>query len=156
MAENLQPFVCGGFSACFSSSIIHPIDLTKVRLQLAGEGIESGKRRHGAVTVIRNIIATEGVSGLYSGLTAALTRQATYGTARIGLHRMFSNWLVDFNNGSPIPFWQKTLSGLSSGAIAVCIGNPFDVALVRMQADGSKPMDRRRNYRGVLPDSVAQ
>jgi hypothetical protein len=25
--EALQPFVCGGLSACFASAIIHPIDL---------------------------------------------------------------------------------------------------------------------------------
>jgi hypothetical protein len=39
--------------------------------------------------------------------------------------------------GGPIPFWMKTLSGMSSGAIAVCIGTPFDVALVRMQVISS-------------------
>lgn len=148
-AETLQPFVCGGLAACFSSSVIHPIDLTKVRLQLAGEGLAPGQAKPGALQIVRQTVAAEGIKGLYSGLSAALTRQATYGTARIGLHRVFSNKLVEMNGGESIPFWQKTLSGLCSGAIAVCIGTPFDVALVRMQADGSKPVEQRRGYKGV-------
>ncbi len=127
-----------------------PIDLTKVRLQLAGESIPAGQARPTTLSVMRSAVAANGVSGLYSGLTASLTRQATYGTARIGLHRSFSDKLVAMNGGAEIPFWQKTLSGLASGAIAVCIGTPFDVALVRMQSDGSKPAAERRNYRNVV------
>lgn len=57
---------------------------------------------------------------------------------------------MQLNKGAEIPFWQKACSGLLSGAIAVCIGTPFDVALVRMQADGSKPLEMRRNYTSVV------
>ena len=39
---------------------------------------------------------------------------------------------------------------MSSGAIAVCIGTPFDVALVRMQSDSMKPVEQRRNYSNVI------
>lgn len=45
---------------------------------------------------------------------------------------------------------MKTLSGMSSGAIAVTIGTPMDVALVRMQSDSMKPEEQRRNYRHVI------
>ena len=31
VAKAIQPFFCGGFSACFASICIHPIDLTKAR-----------------------------------------------------------------------------------------------------------------------------
>jgi solute carrier family 25 oxoglutarate transporter 11 len=39
---------------------------------------------------------------------------------------------------------------MGSGAIAVCFGTPFDVALVRMQADSMKPLDQRRGYKNVV------
>lgn len=42
------------------------------------------------------------------------------------------------------------MSGMLSGGIAVCIGTPFDVALVRMQADSMKPLEARRNYKNVF------
>ena len=34
MAETVKPYFCGGFSACFASLCVHPIDLIKVRLQI--------------------------------------------------------------------------------------------------------------------------
>ena len=62
---------------------------------------------------------------------SALLRQATYGTARIGLHTAFSEKLKERNGGSNIPFYQKFVSSFLSGAIASSIGNPFDVAVRR-------------------------
>lgn len=131
------------------STCIHPIDLVKVRVQLSTDAKPS------ALKIAQRVISTEGVKGLYSGLSASLTRQATYGTARIGLHRTFSNKLVEYNDGKPIGLGLKTLSGLTSGAIAVCIGTPFDVSLVRMQNDGAKPLAQRLGYRNVF-DALAR
>ena len=45
---------------------------------------------------------------------------------------------------------MKVGSGLVSGAIAVCIGTPFDVALVRMQSDTMQPLAQRKNYFNVI------
>lgn len=73
-----------------------------------------------------------------------------YGTARIGLHRTISNEVQSMYNGAPLPFFTKVACGMSSGAIAVCIGTPFDVALVRMQADSMKPEESRRGYKNVV------
>ena len=63
---------------------------------------------------------------------------------------VFAVSILQRNQGSEIPFWMKTLSGMSSGAIAVTIGTPMDVALVRMQSDSMKPKDERRNYKHVI------
>jgi solute carrier family 25 oxoglutarate transporter 11 len=114
-----------------------------------------GQPRPGAVGVLKSIIQKEGISGVYAGLSAAVIRQATYGTARIGLHQTFSNWLIERNKGKSIPFWQKSASGMVSGAIAVVIGTPFDVALVRMQADSMRPLGERRGYKNVF-DAVTR
>lgn len=68
-----------------------------------------------------------------------MMRQAVYGTARLGLHRTFSNMLQERRGGEALPLYEKALSSLSSGAIASAIGNPFDVSLVRMQSDTMLP-----------------
>ena len=39
---------------------------------------------------------------------------------------------------------------MGSGSIAVCLGTPFDVALVRMQADSMKKSSERRGYKNVF------
>eukprot|EP01043_Picozoa_sp_COSAG02_P112488 COSAG02_NODE_48683_length_332_cov_0.656652_1_plen_64_part_01 len=41
---------------------------------------------------------------------SAILRQATYGTARIGLHTAFSEKLKERNGGNAIPFYQKFTS----------------------------------------------
>lgn len=98
----------------------------------------------------KDILATEGVAGLYAGLSASLMRQMSYGTARLGLHRTFSNYMKDSIEGDVLPAHLKIASSMSSGAIASVIGNPFDVALVRMQSDSLKPVAERRNYSGIF------
>ena len=60
------------------------------------------------------------------------------------------------NNGKQISFVQKALSGMLSGSIAVCIGTPFDIALVRLQADGMAKPEDRRNYKNVFDVSVVE
>ena len=47
----------------------------------------------------RNIIAEEGVGGLYKGLSAGLLRQATYTTARLGIFNYLSDYLKQINEG---------------------------------------------------------
>lgn len=46
-------------------------------------------------------------------------------------------------------FKQKAIASMLAGSIGSFIGNPCDLALVRMQADSSMPAAERRNYSGV-------
>jgi solute carrier family 25 oxoglutarate transporter 11 len=149
IAKSLEPYVCGGTAATFGSCCIHPIDLAKVRMQIFGQ-INPGKPIPGFPTIIKNMVASDGVVSLYRGVDAAIGRQMVYGTARIGLHTKFSGMLVENNNGQPISFAQKAASGSLSGAIAVSIGSPFDIALVRLQSDGMAKPEDRRNYKNVF------
>lgn len=148
-AKTLEPFVCGGSAATCASVVIHPIDLAKVRMQLFGQ-LNPGKPIPSFPTIIRSMISKDGVLSIYKGVDAAIGRQMVYGTARIGLHRTFSDKLVELNDGKPISFLQKTLSGMASGSIAVSIGTPFDIALVRLQSDGMAKPEDRRNYKNVF------
>lgn len=144
----LQPFVTSGIAACTASACIHPIDLAKVRLQLFAVQ-NPGVPAPGFVGLLQQMVAKDGVRSIYAGLSASLTRQCTYGTARMGIHRSLSDWLQERNGGQNISFASKAGAGLVGGALAVCIGTPFDVALVRMQADTMKPTAERRSYKGV-------
>jgi solute carrier family 25 (mitochondrial oxoglutarate transporter), member 11 len=149
IAKNLEPFVCGGAAATFASCVIHPIDLAKVRMQLYGQ-LNPGKPIPSFPSIISSVVKNDGLLGMYKGVDAAIGRQMVYGTARIGLHRTFSDKLVEWNSGNSISFFQKTLSGMLSGSIAVCIGTPFDIALVRLQSDGMAAPQDRRNYKNVF------
>jgi solute carrier family 25 oxoglutarate transporter 11 len=148
-AEVLQPFVCGGSAATFASCVIHPIDLAKVRMQIYGQ-LNPGAKVPGFPSVLKSIFNSEGLAGCYKGVDAAIGRQMVYGTARIGLHRSFSDKLVQMNGGEDVNFALKTMSGMASGAVAVCIGTPFDIALVRLQSDSMAAVEERRGYKHVF------
>lgn len=118
-------------------------------MQLYGQ-LNPGKKVPSFPSIISGVVKADGIMSVYKGVDAAIGRQMVYGTARIGLHRTFSDVLVELNGGNQINFLQKTLSGMASGAVAVCIGTPFDIALVRLQSDGMASPQDRRNYKNVF------
>ena len=131
--------------------IIQPIDMIKVRLQLAGEGVATGPKPT-PLGVTREIIASGKALDLYTGLSAGLLRQAVYTTARIGFFDTFSNLLRTRaeKTGGTMGFKERAVAGLSAGGLAAMVGNPADLALIRMQSDGLKPAAARANYSSVL------
>ena len=68
------PFVNGGLSGMIATTCIQPIDMVKVRLQLAGEGARTGPKPN-PLTVTKDIIAQGKVLDLYTGLSAGFVRQ---------------------------------------------------------------------------------
>jgi solute carrier family 25 oxoglutarate transporter 11 len=145
------PFVNGGLAGMFATACIQPIDMVKVRLQLAGEGVKTGPRPT-ALGVTRDIIAQGKVLDLYNGLSAGLLRQAVYTTARLGFFDTFQNALQARaeKKGTKISFVERGAAGLTAGGLAAMVGNPADLALIRMQSDGLKPKEARANYRSVF------
>jgi solute carrier family 25 oxoglutarate transporter 11 len=77
---------------------VMPIDTVKVRQQLMAEGKAAGG---GKATFTG--VAVEGVTGLYSGLSAAWARMLVYGSARIGLFRVLSDELKSRQQGGTCP-----------------------------------------------------
>jgi solute carrier family 25 oxoglutarate transporter 11 len=71
------PFLNGGAAGMIATSVIQPVDMVKVRLQLAGEGVSSAARPS-ALSVTQNIIKQGRFLDLYAGLSAGLLRQAVY------------------------------------------------------------------------------
>lgn len=130
-----------------ATACIQPIDMVKVRLQLSGEGGTAAVRN--PFTMARTIMAEGGIASFYKGLSAGLLRQATYGTARLGLFRTMSNALAE-PGSKDTKAWKSVVAGLGSGGLAAVVGNPCDLALIRMQADATLPESQRRNYRNVI------
>lgn len=140
--KSVKPFVNGGASGMMATCIIQPIDMVKVRLQLGATG--------SPLAVARGIIKQDGAGALYKGLSAGLLRQATYTTARLGIYQMFSDALVQYNDGKAIPLYQKAGAGLMAGGLGAMAGSPADLSLIRMQSDATLPLERRRNYTSVI------
>lgn len=91
---------------------------------------------------------------MFSGVSATVLRQTLYSTTRMGLYEVFKQKWSDPNSGT-LPLGRKIAAGLIAGGIGAAVGNPADVAMVRMQADGRLPASQRRNYKSVV-DAISQ
>lgn len=145
------PFINGGLAGMTATSVIQPVDMIKVRLQLAGEGVKTGPKPT-PIGVFRDIVASGKVMDLYTGLSAGLLRQAVYTTARLGFFDTFMKQLQASaeTKGTKIGFKERAGAGLTAGGLAAIVGNPADLALIRMQSDGLKPLAQRANYSSVI------
>ncbi|XP_059301245.1 mitochondrial uncoupling protein 4-like [Lycium ferocissimum] len=162
----VKGFVEGGIASIIAGCSTHPLDLIKVRMQLQGESpatvqnlrpalafqsattnihIPVAPTRVGPVSVGVKIIQQEGVKALFSGVSATMLRQTLYSTTRMGLYDMLKQKWSDPDNDSNMSLSRKILAGLIAGGVGAAVGNPADVAMVRMQADGRLPLAQRRN-----------
>jgi solute carrier family 25 oxoglutarate transporter 11 len=89
---------------------------------------------------------------LYTGLSAGLLRQAVYTTARLGFFDTLMARLATRakDKGSSVGFGERAAAGLTAGGLAAMIGNPADLALIRMQSDGLRAKADRKNYKSVI------
>lgn len=145
------PFINGGISGMVATTVIQPVDMIKVRIQLAGEG-KAGGPKATPLSVTREILASGKALDLYTGLSAGLLRQAVYTTARLGFFDTFMGRLSKraSEKGQKLGFAERATAGLAAGGLAAMIGNPADLALIRMQSDGLKPLAERKNYKSVI------
>jgi len=133
-----------------ATSVIHPCDMTKVRLISKSE---NGEPRPYPLATAKEIIRNEGgIKALYNGIDSALLRQAVYAPVRLGLYFTLSDWIKSKKpDHSPnLTTLEKVVSSLTAGAIGAFIGTPCDLAMVRMLSDNNLPHDQRRNYKHVF------
>ena len=88
---------------------------------------------------------------MYCSLDSALLRQVVYGTLRLGIYFNLTEWVkVNKNGGEGLSALQRAGCSLFAGGFGSFVGNPCDLALVRMQADTTLPEAERRNYKNVV------
>ncbi|GER47141.1 mitochondrial substrate carrier family protein [Striga asiatica] len=170
----VKGFVEGGIASIVAGCSTHPLDLIKVRMQLQGEAaappplhnlrpalafqhpaaalhhnVHVPPPRIGLVSVGLRIVRQDGAAALFSGVSATVLRQTLYSTTRMGLYDVLKTKWTDPAAGT-MPLSRKIVAGLIAGGIGAAVGNPADVAMVRMQADGRLPEAQRRNYRSVV------
>jgi solute carrier family 25 oxoglutarate transporter 11 len=136
-----------------ATTLIQPIDMVKVRLQLAGQGSRSTTGLSPtSISITRDLLRNGKFLDLYTGLSAGLLRQAVYTTARLGIFDTLMGRLSmrAKEAGNTIGFRERAAAGLAAGGLAAMVGNPADLALIRMQSDGLKTATERANYKGVF------
>ena len=77
-------------------------------------------------------------------------RQVVYGTLRLGIYFNLTEYVKnERNKGENLSALQRAGCSMVAGSLGSFVGNPCDLALVRMQADSALPEAERRNYKNV-------
>jgi len=144
-------FVTGSLGSMTGGAASHPLDLIKVRMQIQGEAAAgaAGGTKLGPVGMGSHILKTQGAPGLFKGLSASLLRQGVYSGTRFGAYDVIKAQL-GATKEKPLPVYLKVPAAMSAGAIGAFVGNPADLAMVRMQADARADPKDRRNYKNVF------
>lgn len=123
--------MASGLSVGTGVVLTNPVDVVKIRQQLAGKG-------RNVFYTGYSVLREEGPTALYRGVTAAVARGMLYGGLRIGLYNPIKQVLGAEGHESAL--MQKVAAGMLSGALAAGICNPTDLVKTRMQAKGARPM----------------
>ena len=127
--------ICGALASCTAEACTMPIDVTKVRCQLAAG--EDATR--GFVGTMSHLVKTEGGSALFKGLKPALLRQASYQGIKMALYEplrdaVLSATTPEGEDPSEPKLWQMIVAGGLAGAIGTYITSPTDLIKIRMQS----------------------
>jgi solute carrier family 25 (mitochondrial thiamine pyrophosphate transporter), member 19 len=109
MNEQLETIICGGTAGLVSRFFIAPLDVLKIRLQLASN------------TSFKKIVQEEGIRGLWKGNASAELLYVTYSATQ-------------FLAYTELKHLNPFVAGASAGAIATTVTYPFDLFRTRFAA----------------------
>lgn len=147
MADNpvwkaTKPFFTGSVSGCIATCAIQPMDMVKVRIQVAAA--EGGVTN--PFSIASTMVKNEGFLALYSGLSAGLTRQVIYTGARLGLYDIFCD-MAKSEGEKSLSLAKTAGCAIGAGGLAAILGNPADLSLIRMQTNAMLPAEKQIKYR---------
>ena len=127
----------GATAGATESFVVVPFELIKIKLQ------DRTSKFNGMGDVLKHIIKTDGVFGLYKGLESTMWRHVMWNAGYFGLIHQVRTLMP-----KPKSAYEKTLIDLTCGTIGGTFGTvlntPFDVVKSRIQAGSTR-------YRWTLP-----
>ncbi|XP_065651853.1 mitochondrial 2-oxoglutarate/malate carrier protein [Hydra vulgaris] len=142
----LSRFFIGGAAGMCASSIVHPLDLIKTRMQMSGIG---ERREHRSIVhTFMSVMRREGPLAFYNGISATLFRNASYTSVRLGVFTNLKEYYKESNG--ELHLFKNVIIAILAGASGAFIGTPAEIALVRMTSDGALPQNQRRQYKNVF------
>ncbi|XP_072766657.1 mitochondrial 2-oxoglutarate/malate carrier protein [Anoplolepis gracilipes] len=132
-------FVIGGISGVTAQIVTHPLDVLKIRMQISRNTLRD---------IALQTFDTNGVRSFYVGLSAAILRQLTYTTSRLGIYTTLLD--IGEQHFGYLNYVTMISLGMIAGMMGSFIGTPTDLILIRMVADRNLPTEKRKNYKNVI------
>ena len=129
-------FIGGASAGLVSSALLQPFEVVKTKMQA-----EKLRGARGMVNVAADVVKTNGMKGLWSGVSASCVRT----TAGAGLYfflleRVTRELAASFNKEKATPFERSAMTfgaGCSARMVAAVLLNPITVVKTRMEYAGA-------------------
>ena len=147
-----QTYVLSAAASCIAESTTYPFDITKTRLQVAGEMSASGAGvKRGLVKTMAGIVQEEGIPQLYRGLAPACLRHLVYSGIRVSAYEVLRENVFQKNPDGSFPLWKGMMAGMMAGGIGQFLATPTDLVKVQMQIEGKRvAQGGAPRFRGTL------
>ncbi|CAE7476028.1 ucpB [Symbiodinium pilosum] len=148
----LQQICLAGISNAIAACFTNPVDVIKVRVQLAGVSQITSCNAQTVASAGRKLLQQEGLRGLQRGLQPSVLRELSYSGMRMGLYEPVRETLAGLGQQerrqTTSPLAVKITAGAITGAVGSIIANPFDLLKVRMQ--GGDPHQAQASVRSAV------
>ncbi|KAF9167903.1 mitochondrial aspartate-glutamate transporter agc1 [Actinomortierella ambigua] len=131
--ELLAGGVAGGSQVIFTN----PLEIVKIRLQVAGEAaktLEAGAPKPGAITIVRQL----GIMGLYKGASACLLRDIPFSAIYFPVYAHLKKDVFKEGPDHRLTIGELLISGAIAGMPAAYFTTPADVIKTRLQVEARK------------------
>ncbi|KAF8945053.1 mitochondrial aspartate-glutamate transporter agc1 [Haplosporangium gracile] len=138
-AELIAGGVAGGSQVVFTN----PLEIVKIRLQVAGEAAKSlDAPRPGAIAIVRNL----GIIGLYKGASACLLRDIPFSAIYFPVYAHLKKDVFKEGPDHRLAISELLIAGAAAGMPAAYFTTPADVIKTRLQVEAKKGQS---SYNGI-------
>ncbi|KAF9429456.1 mitochondrial aspartate-glutamate transporter agc1, partial [Entomortierella beljakovae] len=130
-SELIAGGVAGGSQVVFTN----PLEIVKIRLQIAGEAAKAGEGpRPGAVAIVRTL----GIMGLYKGASACLLRDIPFSAIYFPVYAHLKKDYFNEGIEHKLTIGELLISGAVAGMPAAYFTTPADVIKTRLQVEAKR------------------
>lgn len=136
---------CGEVTACL---VRVPTEILKQRRQ-AGVG-DTG------LAILKSILRTEGVLGLYRGYFTTLAREIPFALIQFPLWEFLKKRLAESTGQATPPPWQGSVCGAVAGGFSAAVTTPLDVAKTRIMLAKAHSLEAKVGAIGAIRTVFAE
>ncbi|XP_020288831.1 mitochondrial folate transporter/carrier [Pseudomyrmex gracilis] len=147
-----EHFVAGISGGVVSTLMLHPLDLIKIRFAVNDGQVRAAPQYNGLVNAVKQIIKTEGVRGLYRGVTPNVLGSGSSWGCYFYFYNMIKTTIQGGNSKKPLGPSMHMLAAAKAGVLTVLVTNPIWVVKTRLclQYAGDVDLAESKRYRGMI------
>ncbi|XP_076763486.1 solute carrier family 25 member 32 [Xylocopa sonorina] len=146
-----EHFVAGISGGVVSTLMLHPLDLIKTRFAVSDGHSRVGPQYNGLKSAVMQIVKTEGVGGLYRGVTPNVLGSGGAWGCYFFFYNNIKTWIQGGNSKMPLGPSMHMVAAAHAGILTLVITNPLWVVKTRLclQYMDDKHLPETLRYNGM-------